>query len=142
GTHAIDYSPDRRFYVDTYSRVDLPPVTELHRADDGKLVCALERGDWSALLATGWKAPERFVAKGRDGTTDIYGVIYRPTNFDPAKKYPVIEHVYAGPQGAYVRKSFQPFYGPQSLIAELGFVVVQCDGMGTNWRSKAFHDVC
>ena len=98
GTHKIDFSPDGRYLIDTYSRVDLPPVTELRRSDDGKLVCELQRADWHACLRTGWKMPERFVAKGRDGTTDIYGVIFRPTNFDPAKKYPVIEEIYAGPQ--------------------------------------------
>ncbi len=76
GTHEVAFSPDRRFLIDTYSRVDLPPVTELRPAEDGTLVCELERADWSALLATGWQAPERFVAKGRDGKTDIYGVIY------------------------------------------------------------------
>ena len=94
-----------------------------------------------ALLATGWKIPERFVAKGRDGKTDIHGVIFRPTNFSPDKKYPVIEQIYAGPQGAFVPKRFAAFHRAQSL-AELGFIVVQIDGMGTNWRSKAFHDVC
>src|SRR5262249_12130768 len=116
-------------------------VTELRRADDGRLVRELERADWSALLATGWQVPERFVAKGRDGKTDIYGVIFRPTTFKPDGKYPVIEQIYAGPQGAFVPKGFLPFHRPQAL-AELGFIVVQIDGMGTNWRSKAFHDVC
>ncbi|MBX6312301.1 MAG: DPP IV N-terminal domain-containing protein [Isosphaeraceae bacterium] len=141
GTHEVEFSPDRRFLIDTYSRVDLPPVVELRRAEDGSLVCELERADWSALLATGWKVPERFVAKGRDGQTDIYGVIYRPSTFDPETKYPVIEQIYAGPQGAFVPKRFAPFHSGQAL-AELGFIVVQIDGMGTNWRSKAFHDVC
>jgi dipeptidyl-peptidase-4 len=141
GTHQVEFSPDRRFLIDTYSRVDLPPITELRRAEDGTLACALERADWSALLRTGWRVPERFVAKGRDGTTDIHGVIFRPTNFDPGATYPVIEQIYAGPQGAFVPKAFAPFHGPQAL-AELGFIVVQIDGMGTNWRSKAFHDVC
>src|SRR5262249_52946668 len=91
GTHTVTYSPDNRFLIDTYSPVDLPPVTELRRADDGKLLCTLETADASALSATGWRAPERFVAKGRDGKTDIYGVIFRPTNFDPRKRYPVLE---------------------------------------------------
>jgi dipeptidyl aminopeptidase/acylaminoacyl peptidase len=141
GTHAaVAYSPDGRYLVDTYSRVDLPPVTELRRVADGKKVLDLERGDASALLATGWRYPERFVAKGRDGETNIYGVILRPTNFDPARKYPVIEDIYAGPQGAFAPKSFSAVHGGQAL-AELGFVVVRIDGMGTNWRSKAFHDV-
>ena len=140
GNHRLRYSPDRRFALDTYSRVDLPPVTELRRVEDGKLVCEVERADASALLAAGVKFPERFVAKGRDGTTDIHGIIIRPTNFDPGKKYPVIEAIYAGPQGAFVPKTFTPG-GRNQALAELGFVVVQIDGMGTNWRSKAFHDV-
>lgn len=141
GTHEVNDSPDRRFFLDTYSRVDLPSVTELRKTDDGSLVCELERADWSALLAAGWRPPERFSAKGRDGETDIFGVIYRPTNFDESKKYPVIEAIYAGPQGSFVPKRFAEFYGPQSL-AELGFILVQVDGMGTSNRSKKFHDVC
>jgi dipeptidyl-peptidase-4 len=141
GTHAVEYSPDRKYLIDTYSRVDMPPVVELRTVADGKLVCVLERADASALASTGWQAPERFVAKGRDGKTDIHGVIYRPTNFDPAKKYPLIESIYAGPQGAFVPKNFTALPRTQSL-AELGFILVQIDGMGTNWRSKSFHDVC
>ncbi|MDB5345323.1 MAG: dipeptidyl aminopeptidase/acylaminoacyl peptidase [Schlesneria sp.] len=141
GTHTIDYSPDRQYLVDTYSRVDQPPITELRKVADGSLICEVDRGDWSELLATGWKAPERFTAKGRDGTTDIFGVIWRPTNFDEAKKYPVIEYIYAGPHSAFTPKSFVAYHGVQSM-AELGFVVVQLDGMGTSHRSKAFHDVC
>ena len=141
GTHGIEYSPDRRFLIDTYSRVDMAPVTELRRVADGKRVCELERADMSALLKTGWRIPERFVAKGRDEKTDIYGVLFRPTNFNPDKKYPIIEQIYAGPQGSFVPKGFRSFFYPQQL-AELGFIVVQIDGMGTNNRSKAFHDVC
>ena len=141
GTHSIEYSPDGRLFLDRYSRVDLPPVTELRRTEDGKLVCVLERADWSALLRTGWKPPVRFAAKGRDGKTDIYGVIYRPTTFRPDRKYPVIESIYAGPQGSYVPKGFSSFHGPQAM-AELGFVLVRIDGMGTANRSKKFHDVC
>lgn len=140
GTHRVVYSPDRRFLIDTWSRVDQPPVTELRRADDGKRVCELERADTSALVAAGWKSPERFVAKGRDGTTDIYGLIYRPMRFDPKQKYPVIEAIYAGPHGYFVQKDFQVLHGTE-VLAELGFIVVQMDGMGTNWRSRAFHDV-
>ena len=141
GTHSVSWSPDRKFLVDTYSRVDQPPVTELRSADTGELICELERADWSKLLEAGWKIPERFVAKGRDGTTDIYGVIFRPTNFDSAKKYPVIEKIYAGPHGSFVPKSFSEYFSAQA-IAELGFIVVQIDGMGTSNRSKAFHDIC
>jgi len=141
GTHSIQFSPDRRTFVDTWSRVDLAPVSELRRSSDGKKICDLERADLAALTATGWKTPERFVAKGRDGKTDIYGVIYRPTTFDPKKRYPVIEHIYAGPQGSFVPKSFREIQTGMTT-AELGFIVVQIDGMGTSNRSKAFHDVC
>jgi dipeptidyl aminopeptidase/acylaminoacyl peptidase len=138
--HTASFSPDSSFYVDTYSRVDQPPIAELRRASDGSRVMELERADAAELVKAGWKAPEVFVAKGRDGRTDIWGVIYRPTNFDPAKKYPVIENIYAGPQGAFVPKSFAAFNQMQAQ-AEIGFIVVQIDGMGTNYRSKAFHDV-
>tara|TARA_R110002072_G_scaffold179059_1_gene335031 strand:+ start:71078 stop:73342 length:2265 start_codon:yes stop_codon:yes gene_type:complete len=141
GTHSISWSPDRKTLVDTYSRVDQPPVTELRDADTGKLICELERADWSRLLDTGWRPPERFVSKGRDDTTDIYGVIFRPTNFDASKRYPVIEKIYAGPHGSFVPKAFSEFFSAQE-VAELGFIVVQIDGMGTSNRSKAFHDVC
>ncbi|MBN2505703.1 MAG: prolyl oligopeptidase family serine peptidase [Verrucomicrobia bacterium] len=141
GTHSVQFSPDRRFLLDTYSRVDRPAVTTLRRVADGALVCGVERGDAGALLASGWRVPEPFVAKGRDGATDIYGVIYRPSRFDPQQKYPVIEHIYAGPQGAFVPKAFSAVTRMQEL-AELGFIVVQIDGMGTAHRSKRFHDVC
>ncbi|MBP7049436.1 MAG: prolyl oligopeptidase family serine peptidase [Phycisphaerae bacterium] len=141
GSHSIQYSPDRKYLIDTYSRVDTPPVHELRRASDGSLVCPLEKAEISELVAKGWTGPEVFVAKGRDGKTDIWGTICRPKDFDPAKKYPVIEQIYAGPQSAYVPKSFSPFSRFTSLT-DLGFVVVQIDGMGTAFRSKAFHDVC
>jgi len=138
--HAVSYSPDHRYFVDLYSRVDLAPVLQLRRASDGKVLADLEHANASALLATGWRPPEVFVAKGRDHATDIWGVIIRPTNFDSSKKYPVIENIYAGPQGSFVPKTFSTQLGMQSL-AELGFIVVQIDGMGTSNRSKAFHDV-
>lgn len=141
GTHEIEFSPDGKYLIDTWSRVDLPPVTELRNAADGRLICELEQGDWSALIASNWQLPMPFVSKGRDGETNIYGVIWRPTNFDATKTYPVIEYIYAGPQGAFVPKEFRSHYRQQEL-AELGFVVVQIDGMGTNWRSKRFHDIC
>ncbi|HET7622992.1 MAG TPA: DPP IV N-terminal domain-containing protein [Gemmatimonadaceae bacterium] len=138
--HEVAYSPDHEYYVDLYSRVDLPPVMELRRTSDRSKVMDLERADASRLLATGWRPPEVFTAKGRDGKTDIWGVIIRPTNFDPNKKYPVIENIYAGPQGSFVPKTFGVQAGMQAQ-AELGFIVVQIDGMGTSNRSKAFHDV-
>ncbi|HEY2849973.1 MAG TPA: prolyl oligopeptidase family serine peptidase [Gemmatimonadaceae bacterium] len=140
GYHTVTFSPDNKFYVDTWSRVDLAPVSQLRRTSDAKVILDLEHADASALVKAGWRAPEVFVAKGRDGTTDIWGIIVRPSNFDPKKKYPVIENIYAGPQGSFVPKTFAPWLGMQS-IAELGFIVVQIDGMGTANRSKAFHDV-
>lgn len=141
GTHAVSFSPDRRFYIDSWSRVDLPPVHELRRSQDGALVCELERADAAALLAAGWQTPIPFVAKARDGKTDIYGVIIRPTTFDAAQRYPVIENIYAGPQDSFVPKSFRSHLRMMDM-AELGFILVQIDGMGTSNRSKAFHDVC
>lgn len=141
GQHTVQYSPDRRYLIDTWSRVDAAPAHELRRAEDGSLVCLLEQADVTELQAGGWEPPEVFVAKGRDGKTDIWGIICRPKDFDPAKKYPVIEDIYAGPQSAYVPKTFSASRRFASLL-DLGFVVVKMDGMGTAHRSKAFHDVC
>jgi dipeptidyl aminopeptidase/acylaminoacyl peptidase len=140
GTHYVQWSRSRKYFVDTYSRVDLPPVHILRKAD-GTKITELSKAHASDIEKQGWKPPERFVAKGRDGKTDIFGIITRPTNFDPKKNYPVIEYIYSGPHNHHVRKSFTPYYRMMEL-AELGFIVVQCDGMGTNWRSKEFHDVC
>jgi dipeptidyl aminopeptidase/acylaminoacyl peptidase len=137
--HTVEFSSDMTMYVDHYSRVDLASVAELHRAD-GSLIATIEKGDTTALVKAGWKAPEVFVAKGRDGTTDIWGLVWKPTRFDPSKKYPVIEYIYAGPHGTHTPKSFSAMTGMQAQ-AELGFIVVQMDGMGTSNRSKAFHDV-
>jgi dienelactone hydrolase len=141
GNHTIQYSPDRKYIIDTYSRVDMASIHELRRTSDGKLVCELEKADITELIAGGWKLPEVFVAKGRDDKTDIWGIICRPRDLDPDKKYPVIEYIYAGPQGSFVPKSFRPNSQFESLT-DLGFIVVQIDGMGTANRSKAFHDVC
>jgi dipeptidyl aminopeptidase/acylaminoacyl peptidase len=147
-THEVRFAPDMSTYVDTYSRVDLPTVSELRRAD-GTLIATLERADISRLTAAGWKPPEPFVAKGRDGATEIWGLVVRPRDYDPAKKYPVLENIYAGPHDSFVPKTFWPFgfhAGGDKVIgmqaqADLGFIVVQIDGMGTANRSKAFHDV-
>lgn len=141
GNHTIAYSPDGKFIIDSYSRVDMPPVHELRKVADGSLVCKLDSADISALEATGWRAPEVFVAKGRDGKTDIWGIVCRPQNYDPSKKYPVIEYIYAGPHGSFTPKTFTA-YRAMMALAEVGFIVVQCDGMGTAHRSRAFHDVC
>jgi dipeptidyl aminopeptidase/acylaminoacyl peptidase len=141
GTHDWQFSADGNFIIDRYSRVDLPPVTNLIDASNGRLVCELERADWSELLETGWIPPERFVAKGRDGETDIWGIIIRPTNFDPGKRYPILESIYAGPHSSFTPKSFGRHAGLCEM-ADMGFVIVKLDGMGTSDRSKAFHDVC
>lgn len=143
GDHRVQWSPGEPYFLATWSRVDQPPVTELRHSQDGRLVCLLEEADASEVLAErGGRWPQRFTAKGRDGVTDIYGVILRPRDFDPAKKYPVVENIYAGPQDFFTPKAFRSRYGHQQRIADLGLIVVQCDGMGTSGRSKAFHDVC
>ena len=140
--HIVSYSPDRKYYLDAYSEINVPTVTELHRTSDGKKILEVERADASGYLAAGFQFPEPFHAKGRDGVTDIWGVIVRPVDFDPTKKYPVIENIYAGPQDAFVPKDFTGRYGEMQSIAQMGFIVVQIDGMGTANRSKAFHDIC
>ena len=138
GNHHLEYSKDGKYYVDICSTINDPPVMSLYRTADNRQLAVLEKANISKLVASGWHAPEVFTAKGRDGKTDIWGVIYKPVNFDPAKKYPVVEDIYAGPQGSFVPKSFTSRSEP---LTALGFVVVQIDGMGTNNRSKAFHDV-
>lgn len=140
GTHSVSFSPEREYYTDTWSRVDTPPVTVLKRTSDQSVVLVLEKADHSELVRAGWQAPEPFSAKARDGETDIYGIIIRPTNFDPGQRYPVIEYIYAGPHDHFVPKSFMA-YNQMMSLAETGFIVVQIDGMGTAQRSKAFHDV-
>jgi dipeptidyl aminopeptidase/acylaminoacyl peptidase len=139
--HATAWSDDKAFFVDTRSRVDAPPVMELRDGRDGKVLMTVETAVIAPLVKAGWKAPEVFTSKARDGRTDIWGIIIRPTDFNPKKKYPVIEYIYAGPHSSFVPKSFSPYFSMQGL-AELGFIVVQIDGMGTSNRSKAFHDVC
>jgi dipeptidyl-peptidase 4 len=141
GDHSVEFSPDNQYFIARWSRVDQPTVTELRNSEDGRLICELERADISRLLEAGWTLPERFVAKGRDGTTDIHGVLIKPSHFEPTKTYPVVEEVYAGPQSAFAPKSFSRLMR-QHVLAELGFIVVQADGMGTNHRGKQFHDVC
>jgi len=141
GTHSIEYSPTKAYYIDTYSRVDMPPVHELRRTSDGAVMCGLERADASELLATGWKMPEVFVSMSRDDKYEIWGMILRPTDFDESKKYPVIEDLYAGPQGSFVPKRWSDFHRSQPL-AELGFIIVKMDGMGTSNRCREFHHFC
>jgi dipeptidyl aminopeptidase/acylaminoacyl peptidase len=133
-------SPDGRFFVDAYSTPDTPPVTVL-RDLNGRLVQTLEKADVSRLLATGWKPPTRVRMKARDGKTDIYGLMFTPTKLDSTRKYPIVNYIYPGPQsGSVGTRSFSPARGDNQALAELGFVVVAIDGMGTPGRSKAFAD--
>jgi len=141
GTCRVDFSPDRTALVAVRARADRPPVYEMRRASDGAVVAALGAADDGAMRAAGWIAPEPFVAKGRDGTTDIWGLVFRPSGFDPSRRHPVIEQIYAGPHGQHVPKWFD-LSSRAREYAELGAIVVQIDGMGTNWRGKAFHDLC
>lgn len=142
GMHKAWYSSDYKYLVDVYSKVDQAPVAVVRSAADGKIVMPLEKADIAQLTANGWKAPEVFTAKGRDGKTDMWGIIYRPSNFDPAKKYPVIEYIYSGPGDQYVPKTFSSYNWWMTSLAELGFIVVQIDGMTTSFRSKEFEEVC
>ncbi|HZG42704.1 MAG TPA: DPP IV N-terminal domain-containing protein [Longimicrobium sp.] len=138
--HTVSVSPDGRYFVDTYSTPDTPPVTVL-RDMTGRVLQTLERADISRLLATGWRPPTPIRMKGRDGTTDIYGLMYTPSNLDSTRTYPIVNHIYPGPQsGSVGSRSFSPARGDSHALAELGFVVVQIDGMGTPGRSKAFAD--
>jgi dipeptidyl aminopeptidase/acylaminoacyl peptidase len=138
--HVISASPDGKYFVDSYSTPVDPPVTVLRDAN-GKVLQTLEKADISRLLATGWKPPTPFTVKGRDGQTDIYGLMFTPSKLDSTKKYPIIDYIYPGPQsGSVGPRSFSPARGDHQALAELGFVVVAIDGMGTPGRSKAFHD--
>lgn len=139
--HNVTFSSDYTCFVDSYSRVDLPPTVVVRSAKDGKVIVKPQQPDISKAVEAGWRMPEVFSAKGRDGKTDIWGVIIRPANFDPNKKYPIIEYIYAGPHDSHVPKSFSINHRC-SQLSELGFITVMIDGMGTANRSKAFHDVC
>ncbi|TWU59443.1 Prolyl tripeptidyl peptidase precursor [Rubripirellula tenax] len=143
GDHEFQFSPDRRYVIVNHSRVDSPPVHQLRRTDDGALLATLAEAKRVVPTDSTMSLPTRFVAKGRDGTTDIWGLICFPNGYDPnsKKRYPVIESIYAGPHDSHVPKRYRnaPWY---SEMTSLGFIVVRIDGMGTANRSKAFHDVC
>jgi len=140
GNHAVTLSPSGKYFVDTYSKPDVPAATAL-RGIDGKLITPLEKADVSKLLATGWKPPQPITMKARDGVTDIYGLMYTPSKLDTTKKYPIVNHIYPGPQtGSVGSRNFSAGRSDTQALAELGFVVVEIDGMGTPWRSKQFHD--
>ncbi len=138
--HEVRLSPSGRFFTDRYSKPDMPPVSVLRDAG-GKLRLVLEKADITPLLAAGWKPPLPFTVKARDGATDLYGLMFRPTDFDPAKKYPIVNNIYPGPQtGSVGSRSFLAARGDTQALAELGFIVIQLDGMGTPLRSKKFHE--
>jgi dipeptidyl aminopeptidase/acylaminoacyl peptidase len=140
GDHDVQVSPSGRFLVDTYSKPDVPPLVVL-RDGDGKVVMQVEKADISKLLATGWKPPTPITVKAEDGKTDLYGLMFRPANFDPSRKYPIVNNAYPGPQsGSTGSRSFSAARGDRQALAELGFIVVNIDGRGTPNRSKSFHD--
>jgi len=142
GNHQITLSPDGRYFVDNYSKPDVPTVAVL-RDMTGRLVLSLEKADVSRLAATGWKPPMPITVKSRDAKWDLYGLMFVPSNLDPAKKYPAINYIYPGPQGGGVgSRSFGPSRGDHQALAELGFVVVVIDGTCNPERSKSFHDSC
>ncbi|WEN15832.1 DPP IV N-terminal domain-containing protein [Rhodanobacter sp. AS-Z3] len=139
--HTVTLSPDGDAFVDAYSTPVTPPVTVLRSSKDGRKLADVATADITRLKASGWVPPIPFTVKGRDGKTDLYGMMFKPTNFDASKKYPIIDYVYPGPQTGSVRgRSFSVARGDNQSLAELGFIVVAIDGMGTPWRSKAFHD--
>lgn len=140
--HEIQFSPDYKYFIDNYSRVDLKPKAVLRRLSDGKLIHELQEANIDKLLATGWKYPKRFTLKARDGETNLYGILQFPTTFDPSIKYPIIDNSYSGPQAVNVPKSFRRgIWNDWTPLSEIGFIVIRIDGMGTAMRSKAFHDV-
>jgi dipeptidyl-peptidase-4 len=140
-THDVTLSPSGKYFTDSYSKPDVAPVAVLRDATSGALIVELEKADISKLIATGWKPPTPITVKARDGKTDLYGLMFKPTTFDPSKKYPIINHIYPGPQtGSVGGRTFNPARGDSQALAELGFVVVEIDGMGTPWRSKNFHE--
>ncbi|HEY6447113.1 MAG TPA: DPP IV N-terminal domain-containing protein [Acidobacteriaceae bacterium] len=141
GNHAIAASEDGKYFVDSVSTPETPPTTVL-RDDNGKVILSLGTADLSRLVATGWKPPIGITVKARDGKTDLYGLMFEPTHLDPHKKYPIIDHIYPGPQiGSVGPWTFVAARGDNQALAELGFIVVAIDGMGTPQRSKSFHDV-
>lgn len=141
GNHQITFSPSFDYFIDSYSQPNVPSVTAL-RGVNGKLITALENGDVSRLIATGWKAPIPVNVKAHDGKTDIYGLVFTPTTIDPDKKYPVVNYIYPGPQGGSVGSwSFNQSRGDHQALAELGFIVVMIEGTSNPFRSKSFHDM-
>jgi len=140
GHHAVQMSTSGKFAIDITSAPDRAPEVVLRDAA-GAVVMPIEKADITKLVAAGWKPPIPFTVKARDGRTDLYGLMFRPSNFDASKKYPIINYAYPGPQtGSVGSRAFSPARGDNQALAELGFIVVSIDGMGTPGRSKSFHD--
>ena len=138
--HDIGLSPSGKYFVDNYSRPEVPSVSVV-RNTAGQGIQVVEKVDVTRLVASGWKPPMPITVKARDGKTDLYGLMYVPTHLDSTKRYPIINHIYPGPQtGSVGGRSFNATRGDAQALAELGFVVMELDGMGTPWRSKSFHD--
>jgi dipeptidyl aminopeptidase/acylaminoacyl peptidase len=139
--HQVTFSPAGRFIVDTYSTRQQPPVTVLRRPD-GTVAMTVQEADVSQYLEMGGRWPESFRVKARDGVTDLYGLLFRPARFDSTRSYPVIDYIYPGPQsGSIGARAFSVTPGGNAqALAELGFIVVQVDAMGTPFRNKAYHD--
>jgi dipeptidyl-peptidase-4 len=138
--HVATVSGDGKFIVDIYSTPQKPQVMLL-RDGSGEMIEELAHGDITRLQAAGWIAPETFHVKGHDGKTDVYGLLFRPANLNPALKYPIIDYIYPGPQsGSFGTHGFQASRADSNALAQLGFAVVQIEGMGNPKRSKAFHD--
>lgn len=132
--HAIKFSPDGRYFVDTFSRIDSTPQTVI-RTQDGELIADLETADLSALLQAGWRFPEPFVTLAADGATPIYGALFFPRDFDPERRYAVIDDIYP-----LTRLPTRFTLDAAQALADLGFIVVTLDARGATGRSKAFHD--
>ena len=138
--HSITWSKSMQYFTDSYSTPTTPPITVI-RDLSGQVMMTLQEGDFTDLVANGWVAPNPFVVKARDNITDLYGLMYKPTNFDPSKKYPILNYLYPGPQsGSVGSRSFRASRSDKQALAELGFIVVEVDAMGSPGRSKSFHD--
>jgi dipeptidyl aminopeptidase/acylaminoacyl peptidase len=139
--HSITFSPAGSYFVDSYSTPIEPPITEV-REKNGRKLFAFEKADISRLIKeVNWIPPVPFSVKARDGETDLYGLMFKPTHFDPTKKYPIVNYIYPGPQSGSVRgRSFSASRSDKQALAELGFIVVSLDAMGTPMRSKSFHE--
>ncbi|MCC2615003.1 DPP IV N-terminal domain-containing protein [Aestuariibacter halophilus] len=137
--HRISVSPDRRYFVDTYSDTATPPLTVLRSAEDGRILDTLAKANASALYRKGWQPPEPFAVLAEDGETWLYGLLFKPFDFDPGKRYPVIDNIYTGPHGFFTPKTFNTFSNHRLAMAQLGYIVIRMDGRGTSRRGRAFH---